>query len=311
MKIKRTGILLFAIMLLLTGCGRGSTAANDESFVGQIGEMDLQDAGLGEEEAASETVNAADEETETEMAAEAVTDETAEEDAAAGMAEPGTGAETAAGETEGVSLENVDWEGLAIKRGDLFYPFDSVSVYGKYGIWADEEDQILILSKSVDLPAAEMENVPSAEEAFQPVPIDQLANYSSLKKRMTDEEFALAYQAALNLVAPYIGLPLEEQIYGITVSIRNLFDSGMGYSMSTPHYNDPYGYFILGTASCAGCTRATGLCLNILGIPYEHVNENQYSHQWCRINVNGTYWISDAYGLYCGPEPAPYMHPWF
>ena len=46
-------------------------------------------------------------------------------------------------------------------------------------------------------------------------------------------------------------------------------------------------------------------------IPYEHVNENQYSHQWCRINVNGTYWISDAYGLYCGPEPAPYAHPWF
>ena len=146
---------------------------------------------------------------------------------------------------------------------------------------------------------------------FQPVPMKKLANYSSLKKRMTDEEFALAYQAALNLVTPYIGLPLEEQIYGITVSIRNLFDNGMGYSMSAPHYNDPYGYFILGTASCAGCTRATGLCLNILGIPYEHVNENQYSHQWCRINVNGTYWISDAYGLYCGPEPAPYAHPWF
>lgn len=149
------------------------------------------------------------------------------------------------------------------------------------------------------------------QASFSPVPIDQLANLSSLRKRMTDEEFALAYQAALNLVTPYVGLPLEEQIYGITVSIRALFDSGMGYSMSTPHYNDPYGYFILGTASCAGCTRATGLCLNILGIPYEHVNENQYSHQWCRINVNGVYWISDAYGLYCGPEPAPYQHPWF
>lgn len=151
----------------------------------------------------------------------------------------------------------------------------------------------------------------TAQPAFQPVPIDQLANLSSLRKSMTDEEFALAYQAALNVVAPYVGLSREEQIYGITVTIRALFDSGMGYSMSTPHYNDPYGYFILGTASCAGCTRATGLCLNILGIPYEHVNENQYSHQWCRINVNGVYWISDAYGLYCGPEPAPYQHPWF
>ena len=67
---------------------------------------------------------------------------------------------------------------------------------------------------------------------------------------------------------------------------------------------------ILGTASCAGCARATGLCLNILGMPYEHVNENQYSHQWCRVNIDGTYWICDAYGLYCGPEPAPYMHPY-
>lgn len=53
--------------------------------------------------------------------------------------------------------------------------------------------------------------------------------------------------------------------------------------METPHYNDPYGYFILHTASCAGSTRATGLCLN---------------------------WICDPFGLYCGPEEAPYEHPY-
>ena len=157
----------------------------------------------------------------------------------------------------------------------------------------------------------EQANLQAGAEGFQPVPINQLANYSSLKKRMTDEEFAQAYQAALELVTPYAGFPIEEQLYGITKSIRERFDQGMNYSMTADHYNDPYGYFILGSASCAGCTRATGLCLNILGIPYEHVNENQYSHQWCRVNVNGTYWITDAYGLYCGPEPAPYTHPWF
>lgn len=49
----------------------------------------------------------------------------------------------------------------------------------------------------------------------------------------------------------------------------------------------------------------------MLGIPYEHVNENQYSHQWCRVPVGDTYWICDAYGLYSGPEPAPYQHPYF
>ena len=48
----------------------------------------------------------------------------------------------------------------------------------------------------------------------------------------------------------------------------------------------------------------------MLGIPYEHVNENQWSHQWCRVPMpDGSYWICDAYGLYCGPEPAPYQHP--
>lgn len=90
--------------------------------------------------------------------------------------------------------------------------------------------------------------------------------------------------------------------------------SGKTCSTSENHYNDQYGYFVLGVGSCAGCARATGLCLNMLGISYEHVNENQWSHQWChqwcRINVDGTYWICDAYGLYVGPEPAPYAHPY-
>ena len=50
----------------------------------------------------------------------------------------------------------------------------------------------------------------------------------------------------------------------------------------------------------------------MLGIPYEHVNENQYTHQWCRVDMGGgVYWICDAYGLYCGPEFAPYQHPNF
>ena len=160
--------------------------------------------------------------------------------------------------------------------------------------------------KAVDSSAAD-----SAESmsVFTPVAINKLANYRSLKKKMTDEEFQLAYNAALQIVTPLAGKSREEQLLGIAIAVRNICDSGLVYSTSNAHYNDPYGYFILGTASCAGCARATGLCLNILGIPYEHVNENQWSHQWCRVNVNGTYWICDAFGLYCGPEPAPYAHP--
>lgn len=150
------------------------------------------------------------------------------------------------------------------------------------------------------------------EMPFQPVAISQLQNLSSLKKSCTDAEFQAAYDAALEIVEPLADLSREEQLEGIASSLRRMFDSGkVTYTSSADHYNDPYGYFVLGVSSCAGCTRATGLCLNMLGIPYEHVNENQWSHQWCRVPMeDGSYWICDAYGLYCGPEPAPYEHPY-
>lgn len=142
------------------------------------------------------------------------------------------------------------------------------------------------------------------------VPIDQLANYKSLKKKMTDEEFQAAYDEALKIVQPLVGKDMETQLTSIMSTLRARFDSGMSYSTSSAHYNDAYGYLILGSASCAGSARTTGLCLNMLGIPYEHVNENQWSHQWCRVNLNGTYWICDPYGLYVGPEPGAYQHPY-
>lgn len=146
---------------------------------------------------------------------------------------------------------------------------------------------------------------------FEPVPMKDLANLASIQKKCTDEELQAAYDVALSVVTPLAKKSEKEQLQGIMKALRAMFDAGMTYSTSAPHYNDPYGYFVLNTASCAGCTRATGLCLNILGIEYEHVNENQWGHQWCRVNVDGEYWICDAYGLYCGVEPGPYQHPRF
>ena len=149
------------------------------------------------------------------------------------------------------------------------------------------------------------------ETEFTPVALKDLANYKSLKKKMTDEEFAEAYNVAVSIVTPLADKSREEQIIGIAMAIRERFDTGkVIYTTSLAHYNDPYGYLVSGVGSCAGCARATGLCLNILGIDYEHVNENQWSHQWCRVKVGDTYWICDAYGLTCGPEPAPYCHPY-
>lgn len=143
------------------------------------------------------------------------------------------------------------------------------------------------------------------------VSLEQLPHLKSLKKKCTDEEFRSAYDVASGIVTPLIGMSKEDQLYKIASAIRYRVDSGqVYYSTDEPHYNDPYGYFVSGVASCAGCARATGLCLDMLGIPYEHVNENQWSHQWCRVNIDGTYWICDPYGLYAGPEPSAYEHPY-
>lgn len=143
------------------------------------------------------------------------------------------------------------------------------------------------------------------------IPSNQLLNKASIKKSCSELELQAAYNVAAGIVTPLLGRSKPEQLQAIQGSLRAMVDSGqVVYATSVPHYNDPYGYFCLGVASCAGCARATGLCLNMLGIPYEHVNENQWSHQWCRVNVDGTYWICDPYGMYVGPEPVAYCHPY-
>ena len=160
--------------------------------------------------------------------------------------------------------------------------------------------------------AANQGNIGSTQTVASLVPINKLANGRSLQKKMTGAEFQAAYNVAAGIVTPLIGRNRQEQLTAIEAAIRARVDSGaVRYTTSIPHYNDPYGYFVSGVGSCAGETRATGLCLNMLGIPYEHVNENQWSHQWCRVPMaDGSYWIVDAYGLYVGPEPAPYCHPY-
>ncbi len=147
---------------------------------------------------------------------------------------------------------------------------------------------------------------------WSPVAINKLAHYKP-QAQMTDEEFAQAYQEAPKVVTPLALMSREDQLDGIASALREVVDDGPWLTLSIANLTTtPMGIWCyMRTASCAGCTRATGLCLNMLGIPYEHVNENQWSHQWCRVPMqDGSYWICDAYGLYCGPEPAPYQHPY-
>lgn len=142
------------------------------------------------------------------------------------------------------------------------------------------------------------------------VPMKKLKRYGYFLNYMSEKQMRKTYKAAAKILKPLLGLSKKEQVIGIMQNMRRLVDAGIKYSMSAKHYNDPYGFFVKKCASCAGCARAAGFCLNMLGYKYEHVNENQYSHQWARVKVGGKYWICDAYGLYAGPEPAKRKHPY-
>ena len=143
------------------------------------------------------------------------------------------------------------------------------------------------------------------------VPVAKLKNLKSLTHSCTKAELTKAYKAVRRDMRALVGISKKKQLMYIASMVRYYVDSGLvEYSMSAPHYADAYGYFVKGVGSCAGCARATGLCLNMLGYGYEHVNENMYTHQWCRVKVGKQYWICDAYGLYVGKEPAPRKHPY-
>ena len=145
------------------------------------------------------------------------------------------------------------------------------------------------------------------------VSADQLFNRQLLHWNLTEEQYLQCYNQALRIATPLVGLPKKEQIKAIANQIMNIFLTECTYSTSAPHFLDAYGYFVNHAASCQGGACAAGMCLNILGIDYEHVNHNKWLHQWCRIKMDdGSYWICDGYyGPYAGPEPAPYMHPYW
>ena len=143
------------------------------------------------------------------------------------------------------------------------------------------------------------------------VPMKKLQRYTYFRKFMSKKQLKKAYNKAKPIVKPLLGKKKADQLVGVAVGLRQLVDSGkVGYTMKKKHYNDPYGYLVKGYASCSGCTRTVGLCLNMLGIKYSHVHENKYCHQWARVKVGKTWWICDPYGLYCGPEPGKKKHPY-
>ena len=154
-----------------------------------------------------------------------------------------------------------------------------------------------------------VENNNVSSSKFTPVPLNQLQNYTLLHQYLTNEQLKESYDVALKIAQKVTATSLDNKLKQLSILLRQYYEDNVTYSTESPHFLDAYGFFITNKASCQGAACATGLVLNILGIDYEHINHNLWEHQWCRVNVNGTYWIVDPYGAYCGPDPEPYEFP--
>ena len=135
---------------------------------------------------------------------------------------------------------------------------------------------------------------------------------AGLKKGMTTAQYNVAYVEAKAVVKKVSKVKdMNERMSALMNELSKIRHS-QTYSDNQEHYNNVYGFFVQKTGvSCAGGTRAVGLCLTIMGYPYEHVNESQWTHQWARAKINEKWYVFDADISYFGEESAPYRHPYY
>ena len=133
---------------------------------------------------------------------------------------------------------------------------------------------------------------------------------------MTDEQFYEAYLIALEIVNKNkhntdidwvwgVTTPSMSVLSGIVKDINDIYKSGI-HIETGEYFATVYGALVLKEASCAGVSRAVGLCMSILDIPYEHINEDKWLHQYIRVvvwsGVYGEYIRLDAQSMIGGSD---------
>ena len=114
----------------------------------------------------------------------------------------------------------------------------------------------------------------------------------SLLSKQEKNEMALEVAKQIASVVPTDCSDLER--VSIAAQIVSYYCSFCWYTMGGTDYRTPYGVFIKGEYSCAGSTRALGMVLECMGYSWTHANENQYSHQWCELVMDGQQGFADG-----------------
>ncbi len=101
-----------------------------------------------------------------------------------------------------------------------------------------------------------------------------------------ESKYNQARAVAEELAAGITGSNDLERVYQAAQIVAD-YSSRATYTMEGKDYATAYGVFIKGEYSCAGSTRALGMLLECMGYSWKHVNENQYTHQWVEVTMDG------------------------
>ena len=140
-----------------------------------------------------------------------------------------------------------------------------------------------------------VESVQAEQSAIQPLPDDSLHQYYW----DIPPDIAEAAEKTASGIAAYVmgrdDLSGDlERVRLAAEIVAKFYDDGVYGRDDTKFYRSPAGVYVLGTSTCAGTTRALGRVLDHMGSPWTHVNENQFCHQWCVLEMDGKTGYADG-----------------
>lgn len=131
--------------------------------------------------------------------------------------------------------------------------------------------------------------------------VTQAHNYY---KGLSKNEAALADMVAQNIAVSVMSNPSYttdlQRVNAAAVAVAGYAANGTYGNDLNKYYRSPYGVFVTGNYTCAGTTRALGRVLDYMGYPYIHMNENQWSHQWNAVVMDGQIGFADGMGGFAG-----------
>ena len=109
----------------------------------------------------------------------------------------------------------------------------------------------------------------------------------TVAQKIADASYKIAHKKSSN--------PTDLELISIACQLVGEYCRVCTYTTDDPDYSTAYGVFIKRVYTCAGSVRALGLVLDCMGYSWEHVNENEWSHQWCELTMDGKRGWADAY----------------